>query len=130
MLNIREVVYLVVRKSGRFMTVFEWCDGVGNDADSVLPFFQTRWVSFFFSLLFWLFWTVTGKCKNGGNAQREEKKRSNKNNQHGKLEGERKKEVRYFLSDLLLIIDRSDFCFATVFAWRSPLSFLSPDASW
>jgi hypothetical protein len=38
--------------------------------------------------------------------------------------------VRYFLSDLLLIIDRSDFCFATVFAWRSPLSFLSPDASW
>jgi hypothetical protein len=24
--------------------------------------------------------------------------------------------VRYFLSDLLLIIDRSDFCFTTVFA--------------
>ena len=55
MLNIREVVYLVVRKSGRFMTVFEWCDGVGNDADSVLPFFQTRWVSLFLVCCFGCF---------------------------------------------------------------------------
>jgi hypothetical protein len=82
--------------------VFALCDGVGNVTGSVLfPFFIAVGPPYF-SLLFWLFWTVTKKCKNGENKQRKEEKGVNKNNQLGRR---RKKEVRYFLSGLLLRID-------------------------
>ena len=102
-----------------------WCHGVGNDPDSVLPFFQTRWVSLFLVCCFGCF-ELSREIAKMVEMHREKRKREATkiiSSENGRRE---KKEVRYILSDLLHIIDRSDFCFYYWFRLEiSPLIFIT-----